>query len=103
MVSNAAAQDARIRVSMGEVDEALKLHEERFAVFESLDGLDGKANGLWSMAQIDLQQGNFQKAFERLQESYILNLKLCRLDDICFVGVDLGMLLCHAGDSEKWP
>ena len=34
---------ARIKVSKGEVDEALKLHQERIQVFDKLGDLDGRA------------------------------------------------------------
>jgi len=91
---------ARIRVSKGQVDEALKLHEEELKVYEELGDLDGKANTLWSIAQIDLQRKDYQAAYERLAESYSINLKLGRLDGICFVGLDLGQLLCAAGQKE---
>jgi len=92
---------ARIRVSKGEVEAALKLHEERLRVFEELGDLDSKAATLWDIAQVALKQQSYQKAFDYLSESYRLNLKIGRLDGICFVGMDLGMLLCQAGQREQ--
>ena len=88
---------ARIKVYRGEVDEALKLHEERQRVFEALGDKGEKAHTLWTLAQIDLAQGEQGRAAERLLQSYQINLGLRRLDGICFVGWDLGRLLCAGG------
>ena len=48
-----------------------------------------------------LQKDEGQKAYEYLAESYQINLKLGRLDGICFVGMDLGGLLCQANQKEE--
>ncbi len=92
---------ARIMVDKGEVDEALKLHQERLGVFDELGDISEKAHTLWGMAQIELKCESYQEAFEHLNESYTLNMKLGRLDGICFVGRDLGRLLCQAGQKEQ--
>jgi tetratricopeptide (TPR) repeat protein len=92
---------ARIRADKGEVDAALALHQERLGIFEALGDLDGKANTLWSFAQIEIQQKKWQAAFDHLAEAYAINLKLGRLDGISFVGLDLGQLLCMAGQRDK--
>jgi len=92
---------ARIRADKGEVDAALQLHQERLGIFEALGDLDGKANTLWAMAEIEMQQENWQAAFDHLSESYAINLKLGRLDGICMVGLSLGQLLCMAGQKEE--
>jgi tetratricopeptide (TPR) repeat protein len=92
---------ARIRAAKGEVDAALQLHQERLGIFEALGDLDGKANTLWSIAQIEIQQEKWQEAFNHFSESYAINLKLGRLDGICMVGLDLGQLLCMAGNRDE--
>ena len=92
---------AHIMVSKGEVDEALKLHQERLRINDKLGSLDGRANSFWAMAQIELKQESYQEAFDHLSESYNLNIKLGRLDGICFVGKTLGMLLCQANQKEQ--
>ncbi|MFN7950380.1 MAG: hypothetical protein U0610_01550 [bacterium] len=73
----------------------------RLAVYEGLGDLDGIANTLWSIARIEIEQEKFQEAYERLQRSYEINLKLGRLDGICMVGVDLGQLLAMGGHREE--
>ncbi|NIM11663.1 MAG: tetratricopeptide repeat protein, partial [Candidatus Aminicenantes bacterium] len=83
------------------VEEALKLHQERLEVFDELGDLDSKAATLWDLAQIQLQRESFETAFQYLTESYAINLKLGRLDGICFVGLYLGQLLCKAGQTEQ--
>ena len=88
---------ARIRVSQGDLATGLQLHEERLSVFEGLGDLDGRANTLWSIAQIELREEKVQPAFERLTEAYEIYLQLGRLEGICFVGLDLGRLLCGGG------
>lgn len=40
-------------------------------------------------------------AFELLDKSYRINLKLNRLDGTCYVGSLLGQLLCMGGNSEE--
>ena len=70
-------------------------------VFENLGDLDGVANSLWAMAQINLQHEDYQGAFERLNKSYTILLKLGRLDGICYVGLNLGRLLCSAGQKKQ--
>ena len=92
---------ARIKVSKGEVDEALKLHQDRLTVFEALGDVDGKAHTLWSIAQIEMQKKDYPNAFQHLQESYAILLKLGRLDGIIYVGLDLGQLLCAGGAKEE--
>ncbi len=92
---------AKIMANKGEVDEAFKLHQEMIQVFDKLDNLDGKANALWSISKILLQKKDIQIAFEHLSESYQINLKPGRLNDISFVGLDLGQLLCQANQKDK--
>jgi tetratricopeptide (TPR) repeat protein len=92
---------ARILVSKGQVDDALKLHNEMIEVFEALGDVDGIANTLWGMAMIELDKEQYQQAFENPAKSYQINLKLGRLDGICVLGLDLGRLLCQAGQTEQ--
>jgi tetratricopeptide (TPR) repeat protein len=92
---------ARLLAAKGDVDQALKLHQEKLAIVEVLGDPDSIAHTLWSVAQIELRQQHFEQAFEHLAASYDINLKLGRLDAICSVGQDFGQLLCVAGDREK--
>jgi len=85
----------------GEADQALKLHQEKLAIAESLGDPDTIANALWSIAKIELHLQAYEQSFEHLAASYDINRKLGRLDAICFVGLDFGRLLCARGDPEK--
>jgi tetratricopeptide (TPR) repeat protein len=92
---------ARLRAAKGEVDAALQLHQERLAVYEALGDKAGVANTLWSIAQIELNEKKFRQAYEHLTKSYEILLRLGRLDGICAVGLDLGQLLCAAGQPDE--
>jgi len=46
----------------------------------ALGDVDGKANVLWSLAQIQLAREAYQEAYEHLAESYRLNMQIGRLD-----------------------
>ena len=92
---------ARIQVAKGQVEEAMKLHQERLGIFEQLGDLSEKAQTLWSMSQIEIKQQQWKMAFEHLAESYQINQTLGRLDGICWVGLDLGQMLCAAGQQEE--
>lgn len=92
---------ARIMTDKGQVDQALALHEERLSVFDELGDVSEAAHTNWMIGQIEMQRGNAQAAADHLTESYGVLLKLGRLDGICTVGVDLGHLLCSAGQKEK--
>ncbi|NMQ20210.1 tetratricopeptide repeat protein [Candidatus Competibacter phosphatis] len=92
---------ARIKVDKGEVDEALKLHQEELTVYQALGDVVGNAHVLWSIAQIEMQKEDYPNAFPHLQESYAILLKLGRLDGIIYVGLDLGQLLCAGGAKEE--
>ncbi|MFP4310243.1 MAG: hypothetical protein ACLFQQ_23770, partial [Desulfococcaceae bacterium] len=85
----------------GEVDEALKLQKERLKTNKRLGDLDGIAAASYDIAQIEIQQQDWQSAFEHLSESYTINMKLGRLDGICMVGIDLGQILCASGNAES--
>jgi tetratricopeptide (TPR) repeat protein len=91
---------ANIRVTKGEVDVALKLHAERLDIIESLGDLEAKAQTLWMVAQIEMRRQQWQAAFRKLSESYTISLQLGHLESICFVGLDLGLLICVAGHQE---
>jgi hypothetical protein len=85
----------------GEVDAALQLHQERLAVYQGLGDQAGLANTLWSIAKIELERQEFQEAARHLFESYQILMKVGRLNGICSVGLDLGQLLCHAGQADE--
>jgi tetratricopeptide (TPR) repeat protein len=90
-------QIARLLADKGEVDQAPKLHQEKLAICEALGDPDSIAQTLWSIAQIELRQQHFQQAFEHLAASYDINLKLRRLDAICYVGQDFWPIsLCRS-------
>jgi len=91
---------ARIRTAKGDIDDALRLYSEMLAIVEELGDLDGIANTFWSIARTELRQQKTEEAFEHLLRSYEINLKLGRLEGICVVGLDLGLLLCAAGEKE---
>ena len=85
----------------GEVDQALTPHQESLAIYEALGDPDSIAHALWSVAKIELSQQQVEQAFEHLAASYDINLKLGRLDAICYVGLYFGQLFCAIGDPEK--
>jgi len=92
---------ARIKVDKGEVDEALKLHQDELDVYDQLGDIASRAVTLWDMSKIFLHKDEIQKAYEYLDESYQICQKHGRLDGICYVGLDLGMLLCQADQKEE--
>jgi len=92
---------ANIQAAMGEVETALKLNEERLSIFEGLGEQVGIANSLWSIAQIRVGRQEFSEAAENLIKSYRILLQIGRLEGICYVGLDLGKLLCSAGHTEQ--
>jgi tetratricopeptide (TPR) repeat protein len=92
---------ARIRTARGELDAALLLHQEALGVYETSGDLDGKANTLWSMAQIEVRQQKWQEAFHHLADSYATFQQIGRLDGVCLVGSDLGLMLCMASEKEQ--
>jgi len=99
---------ARIRRAKGEVDAALALHRERLEVFRQLGDQDGVANATYDIGQMQLFRAveksdaeAFRSAVEALTESYSINLKIGRLDGICFVGQALGRALAMAGEHDK--
>ena len=91
---------ARIQAAKGEVDAALALYREILAICEALGDMDGIANTLWAVAQIELQRQQGQPAYDHLARSYEILLRLGRLDGICVVGLDLGQLLAAAGHAD---
>jgi tetratricopeptide (TPR) repeat protein len=92
---------ARIKRQKGEVDAALQLHLDELRITRELGDVDGTANTLWSIAQTEIYHQKWQEAYDHLAESYAINLKLGHLDGICFVGLDLGQLLCAAGQRQE--
>ena len=69
----------------------------RYSLFGS--GLSGLRTGEF-LPQIELQRESLQTAFDYLSESYAILQKTGRLDGICWVVIDLGKLLCRAGNTE---
>ena len=61
---------------------------------------NGKAHTYWALGKIEMRRMAFRKAFEHLSVSYALNLKLNRLEDMSWVGLDLGKILCLFGQTE---
>ena len=91
---------ARLRAQKGEVEEALRLQQERLAVYQSLGDLDGQAAALWGIAQIEFSRDDVEKAAPRIIEAYQIVERLGRLDGICVIGVTLGQLLIAAGERD---
>ncbi|MBL8540129.1 MAG: tetratricopeptide repeat protein, partial [Betaproteobacteria bacterium] len=86
----------------GQLDEALRIRtEEQLPVYERLGDQEGIANVLWKIARVELGAQQYQEAYEHLARSYDILLKLGRLDGICMVGLDLGQLLCAAGQRDQ--
>ncbi|KPA14689.1 hypothetical protein MHK_005102 [Candidatus Magnetomorum sp. HK-1] len=92
---------ARIKVSRGEVDEALRLQNERLIVNKKLNDQDGIGAALYDIALIELQNENYKNALDALLESYQIFIKIGRLDFLCYVGLQLGQLLCYFNQTEE--
>ena len=92
---------ACVREVKGEADAALALHKEALGIYETLGDLDGKANALWSLAKIEVRHQKWEEAFHHLADSYSTFQKIGRLDGICLVGSDLGLMLCMASEREQ--
>ena len=84
---------ARLRAQQGEVEEALRLHQERLAVNTHLGDLYEQAATMWDIAQIELGRGNVREAVPLIVEAYQLCDRLNRLEGICVIGMTLGQLL----------
>jgi hypothetical protein len=69
---------ARVLAAKGDVDQALKLHQENLAIAEALGDLDGIAKLSGPSPQIEMRQQHFKQAFEHLAVSYDINLKVGR-------------------------
>lgn len=81
----------------GRFEAALKLQDERLALFDSLGDLAGRADTLWARARVELQRGKINEATGLLLESYHLNQELDRLEGLARVGLDYGQVLWAAG------
>ena len=97
---------ADILQARGELDEALRIREECGVIAEKLGDTDLLINTLWSTARIRTAKGiSDQETFERilrdLSQAYAMAKKLTRLDAICAVAFDLGMLIASAGAKEE--
>ena len=92
---------ARIRAAKGEVDAALQLQQERLAVNEKLEDMDGIAAASWDIAQLELRRRDFKAAFPPLARSYSILQQIGRLDGLCTVGMLFGQFLCAAGKREE--
>ena len=87
------------------VDEALKLHNERLRILrrwairtDRERQLRHRPNpAVHAVEQSDVEA--FQSAFEALTKSFEINLKIGRLDGICFVGIALGQAFAMAGEA----
>ncbi|KPA10814.1 hypothetical protein MHK_008980, partial [Candidatus Magnetomorum sp. HK-1] len=69
--------------------------------YEELGDQRSRAVTLGDIAQISLNQGDIENAFEYLKESYEICLQLGALDGICFIGLQLGQLLCYFNQTEE--
>jgi hypothetical protein len=58
--------------------------------------MDGIAASLWSIARIELERKQFDRAFPRVAEAWPLIVKLGRPDGIAFLGGVFGQFLAAA-------
>lgn len=94
-------QIADVLQAHGELDEARRMHEERLKTFVRLGDIDGIAHTRWSLAQVSMAERRpIHEIAEHLLESYKLNLKLGRLEGVCFVGAALGQVLVATGQPD---
>lgn len=87
--------------SKGDIDQALRLYHESLQVFEQLGAQSEVASTLWAIARLEIQMGRGQQAFDRLTRAHALHLKLGHIEGACWVGFDLGRLLCDAGHPDQ--
>jgi len=91
---------ARICVDREQVDEALELHQEALLAFNDLADLAGQSACLRDIANIELSRNHHEAALAHLSSSYEILTKTGHLDGIAMVGLDLGQLLCGAGQTK---
>ncbi len=72
------------------------MREEGLATGRRLGDIDGIAASLWSIAQIELERKQFERALPRLSEAWRLVVKLGRPDGIAAIGGVLGQFLAGA-------
>ncbi len=95
---------ARIKVDKGEVDAALKLHEERLEVFQALGDARSRAVTLHDLARIALyHQEKPEKALEYWAQAWPVFRQLGDAMGVAVIGENLGTLLWRAGERETAP
>jgi tetratricopeptide (TPR) repeat protein len=92
---------ARILVSKGEVDEALRLHEEELAVHRRLNDADGIANAQWDLAQLDLNRHDLLSALKRLDEAWSILSRIDRVEGLAVVGSTYGEVMAMQGQHDQ--
>jgi len=89
-----------LKAQAGDVPGARRLHEESLGAYRNLNDVDGIANGLYLLAQLDLAEQAYEAALERLTEAWSLLVRLGRVDGIAFAGTQYGQLLAVAGQRD---
>ncbi|WP_459873738.1 hypothetical protein, partial [Endothiovibrio diazotrophicus] len=92
---------ADILQARGQLDDALRINEERLPVFEHLGDPIGKAHVFYSMAQIELDRKQYPEATSHLAEAFQLVSQVGYLDGVVGVGLLLGQLLCAGGMRKE--
>jgi hypothetical protein len=90
---------ARLKAQAGDVQGARQLLAERLEVNRRLGDMAEIAAALFSIAQLDLAEGQTAEAGSRLAESWPLLVRLNRVDGIAVVGEVYGGLLANQGDA----
>lgn len=93
-------QRARILTDKGQVDDALKLHQERLAVYEALGDRRERAVTLYDVAGIHLSRKDVATALPLLRESYQILLALSDAYGTAFVGRSLAGVLLQIGAKK---
>ena len=91
---------ADILQARGQLDEALALHTQRLQANQQLENKDGIAATLWSIARIELAQGNLEVAAPKIAKAYSLVSEMGRLEGIAVIGRLFGQLLVRNGQPE---
>ncbi len=87
-------QIADILVSQGEVEEALRIRrEEELPILLRLGDANGIARAQFGIVELEFARGDFESAFPRLVESWIIVRRTGHADGIAVVGERLGRLL----------
>jgi tetratricopeptide (TPR) repeat protein len=91
---------ARLRAQAGDVQGALKLHQEILEVYEKLGDVRGRAVTLGDVARLRAQAGDVQGALKLHQERLEVYEKLGDVRSRAVTLGDIARLRAHAGDVQ---